>query len=131
MPAHEVAIVMNPAFSEELAEVASRMHVWILGTPTNCEASQRAWSAYPGNSLERGVTTIKPGGHENAEDLFTAMLGTIDEHHGEYSHDPPWTVLHIYGVKPVPEVLNALAYYGATQIDAQSDHFIATRVLPA
>ncbi len=127
---HSVALVLDPDFGERLRPLAERMHVWIVGTACNRQVAEMIWAEHATHSLEHGVTTMNPEGCGSPEGLFPIMLDEVDVHHGEYSYDPVWTVLHVYGVEPTDTVLAALAAYGATEIERTPDHFVATRAEP-
>jgi hypothetical protein len=127
--AHNVALVLDPDFGERLRPLAIRMHVWISGTDGNRRVAEEIWAENKEYSLEQGVTTMAQG-DDSAEGFFATVLWAVNVHHGEYSHDPVWTVLHIYGIEPTKTVLADLAAYGATEIERTGDHFVATRIDP-
>jgi hypothetical protein len=59
--------------------------------------------------------------------IVDSELGTIDLHHGEYSHDPPFSVLHVYGADPTPKLIEALAGFGFVNIIPADEGFTARR----
>jgi hypothetical protein len=103
------------------------MHVWVCGSPENRKVATAIWAASPKQSLERGVTTVDTEGNESMDGLFSRVLNAVDLHHGEYSHDPVWSVLHIYGIPPTPRIREALKQYHAEVVEERNDCFIASR----
>jgi hypothetical protein len=58
---------------------------------------------------------------------FLSILGTVEEHHGAYSHDPPLSVLQVVGIEPSAAAIEELAAYGFGRIEPSDDGFIARR----
>ena len=111
-----VAIVVDPDYGQGLSTLAARLHVWICATPANERAADSYRRDHPDYSLETGVTTFKVSEGESPEDSFLRILGDVDLHHGEYSHEPAWDSLEVYGVLPTPPIRAALAEYEVTDI---------------
>src|SRR5438093_1466185 len=115
--AHGVAIVVDQAFGERLIALASRLHVWIIDTPANKAAAlahSRESSGAP--SLESGATTFTCATAIPPDESVASMLETVDVHHGEYSHSPPWSFLEVFGASPTPRLSTAPAEYGFTNV---------------
>lgn len=114
---HGVAVVVDPAYGDKLLDLAARLHVWIIDTPVNKAAAQVLWGQDGRvHSLDNGVTTFSAFRVDRPEETVASILETIDLHHGEYSHSPPWSVLEVYGASPSPFLAAALADYGFTDI---------------
>jgi hypothetical protein len=128
---HRVAIVLDPHFAGKLIPLAARMHVWACDSPENRETAERIWAearnATPSN--ERGVTTFVPSGGTH-EEVLCEILPTVDEHHGRFSHDPPWSRIEVHGARLTPEVRAALEGYGATSYREFDGGFVAERPQP-
>lgn len=125
---HGVAVVVDPAYGDKLLDLAARLHVWIIDTPVNKAAAQVLWSQDGRiHSLDSGVTTFSAFVVRRPDEIVASMLETIDLHHGEYSHSPPWSVLEVYGASPSPSLAAALADYGFTDISPTPDGFRASR----
>jgi hypothetical protein len=91
-----VAIVFDAAFGSRLFELAARMPVWIVDTPPNLAAVDQ-WRPHPAQSEAEGVTTFKVDPKETAEAWCADILYMVDLHHGEYSHDPPYSAIEVIG----------------------------------
>jgi hypothetical protein len=85
----------------------------------------RAW----GYSLESGVTTFKLENDQSPENMILGQIDSIDEHHGQYSHDPAWSFLEIYGAELTEAVRTKLSAYGEGKITKTKDGFVFNRVL--
>src|SRR5688572_23407312 len=105
---HRVAIVVDPNFEARLEALASRLHVWIAATTSNRAAAERYWQTHPPPSgadfFEAGVTTFNVDGSQSADEWCAAILSTVEEHHGEFSHKPSVSELEIYGTIPTPRL---------------------------
>jgi hypothetical protein len=124
---YSVAIVLNQDFGSRLKELAGRMHVWACGTEKHRRLAQECWESNPVQSLERGITTFDFVESASAEEIFLRVLPMFDLHHGEHSHDPPWTQLLVYGVSSTPAVREALRHYGQCHFEDTADGFRCSR----
>jgi hypothetical protein len=119
---------MDPEFGDRLIALSRRLHVWIVATPANQAVAERIWRADGGgSSLERGVTTFPSDPGVPRDELASRYLDTIEDHHGPYSHTPPWTVLEVFGAPPTAELSAALGDLGFSRVEPTSDGFVATR----
>jgi hypothetical protein len=119
-----VAVVLDPTFGDRLGALAEDMPVWVADTPTNRAVAEQIWHDHKGG-LRADVTTFRVSQHEAPEDWCKSIIGTVVEHHGEYSHNPPVSVLQIIGAKPTEPLRDALAEYGFTSIDLTPQGFQA------
>ena len=119
---HRVAIVVAPGFAAEVRRIAADRHVWAIRTPEY----QRAADQERRHSLERGVTLFAADS-PSPEDEVISIFGTVQEHHGEYSHDPPLDEVEILGAEPTPEVRAELGACGFTHIVPAEGGFVAVR----
>lgn len=124
---YAVAIVVERDFGDELVSLAQRLHVWIWSTPENQRHIERArGSELVGAPLERGVTSFRSDS-ASPEDALLGILGTLDLHHGEYSHSPQWDTLEVYGASPSPPVREALAEFGVDTFSVTPRGFRCSR----
>ena len=125
---HEVALVVDPAFGDKLVDLADRLHVWVIDTPANRTAAELARKGSREHSLERGITTFRADAARPPEEIVVASFSDIELHHGEYSHDPPWSVLEVYGTAVTEAISAALEKFGFAVAEAHEDGFRAVRV---
>ena len=126
---YRVAIVVDRHFGPRLAELAKRLHVWVCDSPGNRPAVEAIWRDRGEGkyNIDSGVTILDCAPDEAVEDALANIIGTVDEHHGQYSHDPPWSVIEVIGCGPSPRVRTAFAEYGAEVTDLKPDRFEARR----
>jgi hypothetical protein len=74
-----------------------------------------------------GVTQFNSGGVETPEAILLRELHVIDEHHGEYSASPPYSLAIVYGTEWTPALAEAFAGIGFRKLKTTPDGFIAMR----
>ena len=125
---YAVAVVVNPAFGGRLSDLASCMHVWCIDTSDNRAAAEILWHQNEqAQTIERGVTIFSADPTDPPDEIVASELGTIDLHHGDYSHVPPYSVLHVYGAKPTSVLREALAGLGFVDVVLTAEGFDARR----
>ena len=77
------------------------------------------------HSLEKGVTMFRATPGASAEQLCAAIVGTVEEHHGEHSHVPAVGRLRVYGAQATPDLQAELARCGFTEVASMTDGFLA------
>ena len=63
------------------------------------------------DDYDTGYTTFKVDPQGHPEDWLVSELETIDLHHGEMSHDPPYSVLNVIGVSWSLRIQEALGKF--------------------
>jgi hypothetical protein len=119
--------VLEPDFGDRLSELAARMPVWIVDTPLNRAAAQKEWAQRPRLSHTEGITTFKVDPAASAEAWLSGVLSDVDLHHGEYSHDPAYSAIEVFGATPTPQLREAFAGYGLDEIAERIGGFVATQ----
>jgi len=123
---HTVALVVHPDFGKDLVLLAKEIHVWLVDTPKNRAATIPIWKEQGGEySLEHGVTLFNASGDAEPDEVAASMIGTIDEHHGQYSQTPPCGCIRVYGCGASARLVEALAEYGYTAIIRSEEGFSA------
>jgi hypothetical protein len=123
---HCVAIVVGPGFAEDVRRISADRHVWAIRTPEYQRAADHERRSSPRHSLDRGVTLFGAD-NPSPEAKVISIFGTVQEHHGEYSHDPPLDEVEVLGAKPTPEVRAELSAFGFTDIVPTEHGFVALR----
>ena len=111
---YTVHVIVDPVFGERLWEIPVGEPVWIADTEVNrsaCEAVRR--ERKPESHLV-GLTSFKVDQTARPDDWLISELGTIDLHHGEYSHDPPWSRISVIGIKWTDRIKQELELFGFT-----------------
>src|SRR3954463_12317750 len=97
--AYLVHIVVDPAFGERLATVPVGEPVWIIESALNTPVAHRLWAERP-KDYRDGITTSVADADSVPESELIRILDTVDEHHGEYSAEPPYSLLDVIGCSP-------------------------------
>ena len=74
-----------------------------------------------------GFTIFKVDGDGRPEDWLLDHLRTIDLHRGEYSHDPPWSVINVIGTPWSDNIRSALSQLGFAEHEDTAGGFIAKK----
>jgi hypothetical protein len=61
------------------------------------------------------------------EHEVVSIFGTVEEHHGEWSHHPHLDEVEVLGAEPTPDVRAELSGFGFTDIAPSGRGFIASR----
>jgi len=105
---HCVTVVVDPEFGTRLREFSAEEAIWIVDSPTNTPFVQTIWGDKEAGA-ETELTVFKVDPNRTPEDWLISELTTIDLHHGEYSHDPAWSVLNVIGVSWSDRIARELA----------------------
>jgi len=123
---YRVRVVLDPDFGERLAELPDHEPVWVVNSAANTPTAKRLQAERGGAHLY-GVTTFTPYTDGSPERHLLAMLDTVDLHHGEYSADPPYSEVKVYGVGLSQAVERVFRDLGFTLFHATPDGFVAAR----
>ena len=121
-----VRIVVDPHFGHRLTTLPLNEPVWIIDSEENTAVAREAWKQRPNRNDHRtGITTFRSvAGYDPEEELIT-QLHPIDLHHGDYSADPPYSILKVVGCTASPKVRDALAKFGFQVEENSSNGFRA------
>jgi hypothetical protein len=122
---HRVAIVLDPNYAERIVELARECHVWLVTSASNDPVVAVLWRDDRAYSLEEGVTTFSAA--ETPEASFISILEEVEVHHGDYSHDPPLSVIEVIGLEPTEAVRDELSSYGFGDIELSAEGFVVRR----
>lgn len=125
-PSSNVAIIVGTESSFDLQKIAGSMEVWAPNLPKYKQAAERIRETLP----ESSVTLFNPTASDSPEQEFLSWLPTVDLHHGEYSSETPWEVMHVYGAVITIEITEALKEYGVEEITPTEFGFRACRSVP-
>lgn len=122
-PSSNVAIIVGAKSCFDLHEISGSMEVWAPNLPEYKQAAERIRETMP----ESSITLFKAATSESPEQEFLSLLSTVDLHHGEYSSETPWEVMHVYGAGITVEITQALKEYGVEEITPTEFGFRACR----
>ena len=124
---YTVAVVVDPEFGHRLSSIAGEMPVWIADTPTNRPAVEHIWASDRSGPGAEGVTIFKVSSGESPDQSCARILGDVDLHHGQFSHDPPFGAVEVFGALLTPLLERALGKLGFKDIVPREGGFRAER----
>lgn len=110
-----VAIVVDPAYGGQLADVAARVPVWVADTPENRAAATRLRADTTGAIHE--VTTFRVSPDDGPARWCAEVLPAVMDHHAGAGPHPRAGVLEIIGTPLDAPLTEALASYGFTRLE--------------
>jgi len=122
---YRVRVIVDPEYGGRLERLPREEPVWIVDSPGNHEAILKIWEKQKTTDHTSGITAFRWDLSGSAEDRLIAEMGSIDLHHGNYSHNPPHTELEAIGVGWSQRLAEALAEYGFTRHTNTEDGFVA------
>ncbi len=133
MGPHKVGLVVERNFGQRIATLARLFHVWSIESPSNTPFIQQFWDGgqkvSESDSLSSGITSFVADDKESPEEVCARIAGDVDEHHGEFAHDPPWSELEVFGVKLSTRLREVFTDIGATTFEPTQEGFICRRTL--
>lgn len=129
---HRVGIVLDPEFGKQLSQLARQLHIWVVDSDTNGPAIRDFWANEPTSEetddpIATGITSFAAIPGETREDTCVRLLDTVDDHHGDYAHDPPWSEIEIHGLTLTPRLESLFTDFGAEEFTSTASGFIVRR----
>lgn len=125
---HIVGIVLDPRFGDRIADIARDFHVWIVASEVNTPAVERFLRSGAADEsrgmFDSGVSVFFGADGETPEEMWERVMDLIDDHHGEWAHDPPWSEIRVFGARLSRPLTALLAEYGVTELIPTADGFI-------
>ncbi len=125
--AYRVHIIVDPDFGNRIREIPAGDPVWIVDTPQNRLAFEAVRRERPDTNHLIGLTSFKVDPTGLPEDWLISELHTIDLHHGDMSHDPPWSMVNVIGVGWNERIRAELAQFGFLKHHAELNEFTAMK----
>jgi len=119
---HLVALILEPCFGERLRDLVRDYHCWVVESEQNQPVIREIWNSQIGSNedpMGPGISTFESVAEATPEEESIRMLDILEDHHGEYAHDPPWSELLICGVSGTEKLERALREFGFVRF--QSD----------
>lgn len=126
---HNVGIVVDRNFASGIADLARSFHVWVVESPQNVPAIEqfRRDDRSGGDPLATGITSFKAGDEESPQAMCARIAADVDDHHGAFAHDPPWSEISVYGATLDERLRDAFASIGATSFELAQGGFVCRR----
>lgn len=127
--AYRVGLVVDRRFGDRILKLFRHFHLWVVRSPINSPAIAKAWAASgpSDDQLEQGVTSFLAGETETPHQMCERIAETIDEHHGEFAHDPPWSEIEVFGAFLTERLREVFRELGATSFVPTEHGFVARR----
>jgi hypothetical protein len=127
VPNSRVGVVLHENYGDTLLDLLSRMSVWVVDTPTNRAAAETIWASRPDHNKLTSLTTFKVAADASAAERCLGELDTIDLHHGEYSTNPPYSELEVFGLVLTEDIRRRFTEAGFDRFEITEDGFVAYR----
>jgi hypothetical protein len=119
-------VIFDPNYGDRLIELAKVAHVWATASKQNKVAAERYMTELrgrvPGDEEKKLSLTLT-----HSEALDSRFLETLEDHHGEYAQDPPWTELQVIGKSLDPKTRKLLEDWGFRSFVKTIDGFVAKK----
>jgi hypothetical protein len=129
----KVGLIVDRNFGPRIARLAQSFHVWAIESPANTRFIREFWKSESQTSerypLATGITSFVAGDNESPEQACARIAGDVNQHHGEFAHDLPWSELQVFGVELSEIVREVFKEIGATTFEPTSDGFICRRTV--
>jgi hypothetical protein len=125
---YRVHVVVDPEYGERLRDLPVGEPVWVIDSEDNHPVIRALWREHKGLDESTGITSFKYNPDSTREDWLIAEVSTIDLHHGECSHDPPYSVLNVIGVTWSRVIQEELDRFGFGGHEATGDGFVVRRL---
>ena len=122
-----VYVIVDPNYGNRLRDILAGEPVWIADTAINHTAVATIWKDHGITSHLSGLTSFVIDPNATPEDWLISEIATIDLHHGEYSHKPPWSIITVIGVQWTKRIKEELEQFGFTKHEDTTDGFIARK----
>jgi len=124
---YKVFLVVDLAYGESLASLTPHAPVWIIESDLNTPIVERLRQERAEESHLQGITTFMKKPRLSSEEQAISMLEQVDLHHGEFSGDPPYSILEVIGCTVNDDIRKELQEHGFRISEINKVGFIATR----
>jgi hypothetical protein len=122
-----VHVIVDPSFGDRLRDMPIGEPVWIAATEINVLAYNATGKERQPKSYLEGLSSFRVDKDGSPEDWLISEIQTIDLHHGEMSHDPPWSMINVIGVKWSLRIQEELERFGFNRHKDTTEGFTAWR----
>jgi hypothetical protein len=127
--AYRVHIVVDPFYGAHILDLPVGEPAWVVDSPENHPVISRIWKERPVLGQLSGITSFKFDAKTKPDDRLINILWSADLHHGEYSHDPPYSILNVIGVDWSEKIQEELDRFGFNSHEITLEGFVARRNL--
>jgi len=118
-----VAFVLDPRIGIALKRLATRMPVWLVASSENLRAIEKVEGC---PRVRCDVTPVYVNGN-GAEEWLVNHVDTVDQHHNQFSQDPPYDTLEVVGCVLTERVRDTLSGLGFRNFASRKGGFVASK----
>ena len=126
---YRVHLVVDPHYGERIRDLPIGEPAWVVDSPDNHPVIHALWQERRTLNESTGITSFKYNPDATPDSWLISILSVVDLHHGEYSHDPPYSILDVIGVSCSEAIQEELDRFGFLEHAATTEGFIAKRDL--
>lgn len=127
---YKVHVIVDRAFGERLREIPVGEPAWIVDTDVNHEAYEAVGRERKSVNHLEGLSAFTVDSRKTPEDWLICEIATIDLHHGEWSHFPPWSVINVIGTSWSQRIQAELSGFGFEYHTDTAEGFLAWKDAP-
>jgi hypothetical protein len=122
-----VHVIVDPKFGARLRTIPEEEPVWIVDTDTNRLAYETVGKERQSQGIAVDLSSFKADLKASPEEWLISEISTIDLHHGEMSHNPPWSIINVIGTPWSESIRTELAQFGFEQHEDTPVGFLARK----
>lgn len=122
-----VNVVLDRTYGKKLARLLTSGPMWVVDSEQNRTAAESLWKENQEATHSDGITFFSSTNATNTSDMFLWQLDSIDLHHGEYSADPPYSVLYVVGAECSEQIRRELSDFGFNELKDTDEGFEARK----
>lgn len=129
---YRIVLVVDEQFGSRVLELVRTAYVWLVESAENDLWAKEVWesSQDTDDPLLHGLSTFKREQEEMGDALIIRLIDMIDEHHGEFAHDPEWSVIDVLGTSLSDAIQEAVVGYGVDRCETIPGGFRLHRTAP-
>jgi len=124
---YRIHVVVDPNYGESIRNLPIDEPVWIVESQDNKLVIQNLLDEHRATKGHVDITSFKFDADATPEDWLVSELSAIDLHYGEFSHDPPYSVLNIIGIKWSDRIQKGLNKLGFNLHKLTQEGFVAMK----
>ena len=120
-------MIVDSRFGDRLREIPAGVPVWIVDSAVNRVAYEIVGKERKPENHLVGLSSFKVDQKVSPEDWLVSEIETLDLHHGEMSHDPPWSVIKVIGIRWTKRIQEKLTQFGFEDHEDTAEGFVARK----
>lgn len=124
---YRVHVILDPSYGTRLHNLPPGEPAWVIDSELNHPIVQEIWNSQKTTNHLEGLTAFKYNKNGNPESWLLDELQTIDLHHGEQTHKPPYSVINVIGTVCTDLINRELKEYGFVKYEPTPDGFMAIK----